>query len=401
MDTLTIFMVGKGVEAPDIDVSPTSFTHTLNEGDSVSTTFTVSNTGPGNLYYQVMPKGIQVATEAFKARALRSSGFNVADNPSVDGKNSANTHSVFTTQTTVSGGHGNLLILAARTEADAVNEVVGYLNASNRFGTITVFNANAGTPTLDELKAFDGVMTYSWNSYGDPAAIGNVLADYIDDGGNVMVAFAANASSNPFGIEGRFDSENYWLLKKGSFAGSPVTLGSVLDASHPVMADISTIDAAGSYTGTEMDSNATVLAKLSNNVPLAAVRVGKGKRIDISIVPESKTYTTWGIDLSSDADEFIVNAASWLIGGSGWAEVDVNEDTLASGQSKVVNLKIRTKGLIGGSYDGKIAIVSNDPDEASVDFTANLTVIGVPDIDVPDSLMLVVLTLTKPYRQNL
>jgi len=65
-------------------------------------------------------------------------------------------------------------------------------------GTVTAYDAGYGTPTLDELLDYDVVIT--WNNYGyaDAYALGDVLADYVDEGGKVINMMYA---LNPWGLQ--------------------------------------------------------------------------------------------------------------------------------------------------------------------------------------------------------
>src|SRR5436190_11678494 len=52
---------------------------------------------------------------------------------------------------------------------------------------VDLFDAGAATPTLQQLQQYDIVFTFSNNVWADSVAIGNVLADYEDGGGVVVV----------------------------------------------------------------------------------------------------------------------------------------------------------------------------------------------------------------------
>jgi hypothetical protein len=52
---------------------------------------------------------------------------------------------------------------------------------------VDLFDAFNGTPTLQQLQQYDIVFAFSNNIWNDPVAMGNVLADYEDGGGVVVV----------------------------------------------------------------------------------------------------------------------------------------------------------------------------------------------------------------------
>ena len=75
------------------------------------------------------------------------------------------------------------------------------LVADGRFDSVTIISTTrfggGHTPTLAELQQFDAVLTWSNDSHDDSEALGNVMADYVDSGGGVVVAVFGNTSPNP------------------------------------------------------------------------------------------------------------------------------------------------------------------------------------------------------------
>jgi hypothetical protein len=93
----------------------------------------------------------------------------------------------------------------AGTMATAKDELaaLGTFTTIDEFDTTTLFS----TPTLPQLNNYDVVLAYSNFSPFDPLALGNVLADYVDAGGDVVLA--TYAWTNPFDIEGRIMKKGY------------------------------------------------------------------------------------------------------------------------------------------------------------------------------------------------
>jgi hypothetical protein len=54
-------------------------------------------------------------------------------------------------------------------------------------GEVDYFDARVGTPYLSQLTGYDAVFTHGNYSYSDPVLFGNVLADYVDVGGRVIL----------------------------------------------------------------------------------------------------------------------------------------------------------------------------------------------------------------------
>ncbi len=66
------------------------------------------------------------------------------------------------------------------------SDVVDKLRSTGTFKTVDVFDVQHGTPTLATLLPYDAVLLND-GGYKDGAAVGNVLADYVDAGGGVVV----------------------------------------------------------------------------------------------------------------------------------------------------------------------------------------------------------------------
>jgi len=73
---------------------------------------------------------------------------------------------------------------------------------------VDYFDTRAGTPTLAQLSAYSAVMTWSNSAHANRVAYGDVLADYVDAGGRVILsAFSTYTSGNSLG--GRIMTSGY------------------------------------------------------------------------------------------------------------------------------------------------------------------------------------------------
>src|SRR5262245_15714554 len=83
------------------------------------------------------------------------------------------------------------------------------LQGTGVFGLVDLINATSATPTLPQLEAYQGVLVlgYSWL---DRTALGNVMADYVDGGGGVVVTMWTLTSS--YDMLGRWKTGGYWCI---------------------------------------------------------------------------------------------------------------------------------------------------------------------------------------------
>jgi hypothetical protein len=116
--------------------------------------------------------------------------------------------------------------------------------------SVTLLNVQSYTPTLNELQAYDAVGTQSNYTYQDPTGFGNVLADYVDAGGGVVIGQFSFSSGWEMG--GRIMSGAYATIAVGFNTMSATTLG-WNDPSHPIMSGVSTVGenyaASGAFVG--------------------------------------------------------------------------------------------------------------------------------------------------------
>ncbi|HAQ61826.1 TPA: hypothetical protein DCR49_07510 [Candidatus Delongbacteria bacterium] len=59
---------------------------------------------------------------------------------------------------------------------------------------------------------------------------------------------------------------------------------------------------------------------------------------------------------------------------------------MSTGQAVTINAKVKAGELLGGHYNSSLSVLSNDLDESEVKVDFDLTIIGVPNISIQDSL---------------
>lgn len=104
--------------------------------------------------------------------------------------------------------------------------------------TLTYLDVRSYTPTLGELTPYDAVGVHSNYAYGDPIALGNVLADYVDAGGGVVLC--ASSFTTGWGMGGRVITGDYATIGLGANNASTTTLGWYISG-HPIMSGVSAV----------------------------------------------------------------------------------------------------------------------------------------------------------------
>lgn len=164
------------------------------------------------------------------------------------------------------------------------------------------------TPTLAQLQAYRSVLVYSDNTFDDSTALGNVLADYVDGGGRVVVAtFAMNADG--LGIAGRFESEGYLPVSLGSQTGIGNGNLVAVDAGNPILEGVTSFNggSSGYAASVTLNAGAQLVATWDDAAatPLIAV---KGNVTALNFYPPSSDARADFWAANTDGGQLMANA---------------------------------------------------------------------------------------------
>ncbi|MGZ5543840.1 MAG: immunoglobulin domain-containing protein, partial [Limisphaerales bacterium] len=194
--------------------------------------------------------------------------------------------------------------------ADVKAKIVGtglFLNAD-----IDVFDPSTSTPTLATLQQYAAVLTWSDSPYQDPTTFGNVLADYVDSGGGVVIGAYAFSSSIGNGLAGRLVTGGYLPLTQAANAADTAHLTLVKDLpAHPILQNVNTFDGATAsrHHSSALTVGSTQVAHWTDGKPLVAV---KGHVIALNFRPTSTDVNSVG--WLSGTDGGVIMANSLLFG---------------------------------------------------------------------------------------
>jgi hypothetical protein len=216
------------------------------------------------------------------------------------------------------GSRPRILVLAAA-DPVYVDDVRTKLEAFGVFAEVDEFDATAGTPSLLLLRNYDAVLVMPDMDTDDPAALGDVLADFVDSGGGVVLSqFVMDHVA--FQDWGRFEDEDYFVISPGGAASGGGPFGmTVLDGSHPILDGVSTFSGGtSSYrtVGATVPVEYDLLAIWDDgaSTPLVAVgTIGGTRRADLDFYPPtSDTGRSDFVDPSTDAMRIVANALRWV-----------------------------------------------------------------------------------------
>lgn len=183
------------------------------------------------------------------------------------------------------------------------------------FSGIDLYDAGLDTPTLAELQKYDIVFTWNNVDYADPVSMGNVLADYTDWGGGVVVAaFASTGGTSvvaPLG--GRWATGGYRLINAlgGATSGTNATLGTISYPSHPAMSMVASFDGGPMSfrpASAALPAEAVQIAQWSDGKPLIVASTMRHNRCDLGMYPPSALVNPNFWVESTDGTRIMANA---------------------------------------------------------------------------------------------
>jgi len=222
-------------------------------------------------------------------------------------------------------GADALRVLYIHDGVEGALDVQTKLQATGRFTAVEIF---FGTPDLATLGEYGAVLVSSGFSSIDGGALGDVLADYADSGGGVVLA-AIGFSDDPFvGYGGRLLAEGYIPYTQAllGFGASNLTLGATL-ADHPLVESVVSFDGGqGSFRHLSAVTPGSVEAAVwSDGNPLIATRITADARVvGLNFFPSSSDVQGFGFwNPTTDGAVILANALEWAGGCDG---VDFDDD---------------------------------------------------------------------------
>jgi hypothetical protein len=202
-------------------------------------------------------------------------------------------------------GMNSILVLAAEGRGDFGNYISNYDDIA-RVDYIDVRNQ---TPSLSDLEQYDAICVWSDSVINDPIALGNVLADYLDIGGAVVLFQFCFAYG--WELQGRIMND-YSPFTVGDGVGNDSTLGS-RDAGHPIMANVNFIRAGGLPGNVALAHSPVLVASFSDGTPMVAYNP-RNNLVGMNIfVGNRHRYSGDVIEMCHNAIEFAIDGPAQML----------------------------------------------------------------------------------------
>lgn len=246
------------------------------------------------------------------------------------------------------------------------DDVKAKIAGTGLFSQVDGFDVRATTPTLVQLQGYQAVLVYTDYAFANPIAMGNVLADYVDAGGGVVVAtFAFVHSSFPWGVQGRLVTGGYLPFTQASYTGgTPFSLIPDLPT-HPILAGVSSFNGgSSSYHNTPLAiaPGATLVAHWSNGQPLVGTQIMPGGRVaGLNFFPPSSDARGDFWAATTDGARLMANALLWTGFAYDLSFMDDNGRMRLCLNSTTGAWKAQVLlGFYQGTYQGQVAPITRN-----------------------------------------
>jgi hypothetical protein len=201
----------------------------------------------------------------------------------------------------------NFLLLVADSAA-ASGPVRDSLLATGLVTSVDIypFSTSLPTPTLAELMMYDAVITWTNQSYADGAALGDVLADYVDAGRGVVCAvYCVSTTTANRSLTGRWQTGGYDIIpQRSGNLTSTTALGTVHLPGHALWNGLTGFTGSTNYTRsttTGITAHGVRVADWGTGQVLAATSSVWPNRVDLGIYPIAWHSTPDGARLLANA----------------------------------------------------------------------------------------------------
>ena len=275
----------------------------------------------------------------------------------------------------------DVLLVYADGDSNA-QDVQTKLLATGKIDSVALRNASGTTPTLSELEGYDAVLVWRLGFFPDEEALGDVLVDYIEGGGGVVVSMYALVTSIGESVPtGAFESDEYRVIVPDFTKYGPTdTLGQLHLPDHPLLDNVSTFNGGDSdrSNSSTLTTDAFRVADWGDGLPLIAAKENVGsanaRRVDLNFFPPSADEDATYWDTATDGDEIMANALVWVANAPPEDAIAV-EDNTSDFSNITVSNDFNSQASPSGFYPiGTTTVTVTAVDEASNSSTCSFSV---------------------------
>lgn len=169
-------------------------------------------------------------------------------------------------------------------------DIRNQLLLTGAFMTVNILDVSAGTPTLMDLQPFQSALVVTDKVLSNPVVLGDVLADYYDGGGRVVLALHSTVGVGTR-VEGKFGDPagEYAITDPAGGLDMPLDdgFGMAIEPQNPLMKAVTSFSYVMSRKSTGKPINTGIIvAQWLNGAPLVIRGTAKGRnRVDVNLYP--------------------------------------------------------------------------------------------------------------------
>ncbi|MGY6631548.1 MAG: carboxypeptidase regulatory-like domain-containing protein [Wenzhouxiangella sp.] len=230
------------------------------------------------------------------------------------------------------------------------------VTALNSFPDINaeLYPGDLTTVTGADLAGYDVAVTTNnnqWAAAGADVSVGNALADFVDDGGKVVLF---NFAFDWFGFElaGRYIAEEYGPFNLSTADATGTVTMNILETDHPIFEGVTSLESGTIRINVTPQDDAELIAEWSDGQALIA--------FNDYAVGFNAMYSDNGADAwTGDLDIMAYNAVMFLASGGAdadWLGFDPAEGSVSAGGSTEVDVVFDASDLPAGTYLADIQV---------------------------------------------
>jgi hypothetical protein len=358
---------------PNIVVNPLSLTQTLYTNETATQTLTIENTGDDDLNFTINTSVVNtnlqtigygnIETENLTPTTVDNSLENIIITPTYSKKTYFNTNDI-----------PNILIY------EDISDDQYYTDALISLGyTFTQVSSWGSLETaINDGTNWDLVIVNSYNAFAYSSAI-TALNTYQVNGGSIIFA---DWSASTYSTDSLL--QNMGISYVNNFT-TPINF-SAIDTNHQIFNSPNQIS---SFTWSDNQADidgqivnvingATQLAAFDGYPSSGAIVLNANQNCIFNAFQSDNFKNDDNANGKVDIQELLENEISFMIGDS-WLSTTQTSGTVSAGSSTTIDVIFDSTDLATGTYNGNIAISSNDPDEPVVTIPAELIVIDNTD----------------------
>jgi len=358
------------IKAPDITVFPASISDSIMQGKTVTHQLILKNEGYSDLIFEIISE-----SETTKLLKSSNSDFQLTNMLSINNQanlqkpadpiiNSATSAGKAITEepdiNSATPKAPQVLLVCDEGQYGVSAPLTALISTGLFSGNDIYVLPDPYNMSTSDFEPYDVVLVWSNYYFPDPFKLGNLLRNFVDQGGGVVLAM--NLYNLYMGLEGSITEAYYTPF----LPAAPQTVSGEIDFSrlaqpdHPVFRGISSnLKYSSDYQSASpvLNTGGILLASdTEGNHVVAENRAGN--IVGIAINPRLITNTATNLETR----RLFANAL-YYVWKDNWVDIGIKKGIISAGDSSVVDITLNTTYLKGEGLHANLVILSNDPDE--------------------------------------